>query len=153
MRAPEAAVRRRLIEDGEFGDRLAPSIDGLLVRHFESIEAATMHEQKLVAQHVAHCAQFADEAPALAQQARGRIGTAIAESLELWRDQPSCAASAPISCASSLLFRRTPNGAPLAKQRFGFGAEAVSVTITAPVAGSGASSRRQSRDLEPHGRP
>src|SRR3546814_19937325 len=60
----------RLVEEVEFGQRLAPGVDGVLVGHLEGIEAAAQHEQKLVAQHVADRAQLALEAVALAQQAR-----------------------------------------------------------------------------------
>src|SRR3546814_21193836 len=73
----------RLVEEVEFGQRLAPGVDGVLVGHLEGIEAAAQHEQKLVAQHVADRAQLALEAVALAQQARIGIGTAVADAREL----------------------------------------------------------------------
>src|SRR3546814_14171710 len=77
----------RLVEEVEFGQRLAPGVDGVLVGHLEGIEAAAQHAQKLVAQPVADRAQLALEAVALAQQARLGIGTAVAEARELKGDE------------------------------------------------------------------
>ena len=60
-------------------------------RHLEGVEAATVHEQELVAQHIADRAHLALETLALAQQPRIGIRAAIGEFRELQRDEREAA--------------------------------------------------------------
>ncbi len=69
------------------GKRLEPGLDRVALRHFEGVEAAALHEEELVAQHLPDRAQLALVAVALAQQARIAIGAAVGEFGKFERDQ------------------------------------------------------------------
>ena len=81
------AVSGRLIKHAVAADRLGECRRIGLLRHLKRIEAGPQHEQELIPQDLAGCAQFARKVVLLAQQARLAEGTAVLEHREHESDQ------------------------------------------------------------------